>query len=68
MEKIIKQRDLDSQIIRIAKEHGHFADYSANGGVNVFIAYTVPEHPNKESGTQVYHVRTLGQLKIALGY
>lgn len=65
MEKVIKQRDLDSQMIRIAREHGHFADYSATGGVNVFIAYSCGDG---SSGTEVYNVRTLHQLKIALGY
>lgn len=55
---------MNEQLIRIAMEHGHRADYSPNGGVDVWIAYT----QGRITGFERFTVNNLRQLSIVLGY
>jgi len=59
-------KTLNEQMIRIAKEHGHDADFNTNGGVDVFISYT--HISTGERGIDRFPVNNLKQLKIVLGY
>lgn len=59
-------KTLNEQMIRIAKEHGHDANFNSSGGVDVFIYYT--NTSTGENGFEIYPVNNLHQLKIALGY
>jgi hypothetical protein len=55
---------MNEQLIKIAKAHGHKADHSLSGGVDVWIAYT----QGRISGFEKFTVHNLRQLKIVLGY
>ena len=59
-------KTLNEQMIRIAKEHGHNADFNSSGGVDVFISYT--DTRRGQYGYERFPVNNLNQLKIALGY
>lgn len=59
-------KTLNEQMIRIAKEHGHDADFNTSGGVDVFIEYV--HLGTGERGKDRYPVNNIKQLKIALGY
>lgn len=57
---------LTQQLTRIAREHGFQSSVDCTGAVLVSIPYIHLE--NRESGFQVFPVRTLRQLRDALGY
>jgi hypothetical protein len=57
---------LNQQMIRIAKEHGHRAEFNLSGGVDVFVAWIKPE--TRETGFEKFSVNNLKQLRDALGY
>jgi hypothetical protein len=57
---------LTQQLIRIALSHGFRAAVDCTGAVLVEIPHIHLE--TRETGTTVFLVRDLRQLKIALGY
>lgn len=59
-------KTLNEQMIRIAKEHGHDADFNSNGGVDIFICYT--DTRTGQHGKERFPVNNMKQLKIVLGY
>ena len=59
-------KTLNEQMIRIARDHGHDADFNTSGGVDVLIEY---KHLSTgQCGVERFPVNNLYQLKIALGY
>lgn len=59
---------LPHNLIRIAKAHGHKAELADNGGVRVYIPYTLHNGDNVSSGLEEFVVFNLRQLKLVLGY
>lgn len=62
----MNSESLTQQLTRIALEHGFHATVDCTGAILVSIPYIHME--TRETGFHVFPVRTLRQLRDALGY